>query len=263
MPWRNAVRCLILTGFLFAGALCAEPVSTTESAGDEVDPAVAVENGFYDALSRGQASEARKILEGALNDRSSASLVNIPQLMLALANFLSDAGDLGAAKPWYERLDTEFGMQIADEESQKTFHELISAKLDWITTGGKRPWARPDSQTLAREIARALAATDTRLLGELLAGVDVYVGWWQSELETTARDDLLSFLAKHRGSAITWSNQAEVASRAVDAEENVIYLNTHGWTEMEGGFTNVQFALHRIPAGWEWRGIVLGEAREP
>ncbi|HEY9068780.1 MAG TPA: hypothetical protein VIV61_00915 [Candidatus Ozemobacteraceae bacterium] len=263
MPCSIPLRFLILAGFLFTGIACAEPRAPADTASEDIDPTATVENGFYDALSRGQASEARTILEGALNDRVSTSLVNVPQLMLALANFLCDAGDLVAAKPWYERLDTEFGSQIADEESQKTFHELISAKLDWIRAGGKRPWARPDPKELGREIAAALTATDTSRLSSLLAGIDVYVGWWQSELETTAREDLLAFLAKHRGAATTWSNEAEVASRAAAPDENVIYLNTHGWTEMEGGFTNVQFALHRVPGGWEWRGIVLGETREP
>jgi len=257
-----AFRTLLLAGFIIAGSPCISPVSAQESA-EESDQTAVIENGFYDALSRGQASEAQGILNKALSDPSSTNLVNIPQLILALANHLCDIGDLARAKPWYERLDTEFGSQIADEENQKSFHELISGKLEWIKGGGKRPWARPDVMGLARELAAAVSATDTSRLEQLLARVDVYVGWWQSELESTPREDLLGFLGKHRGGRIVWSNEAELASRSVSAGDPVVYVNTHGWNVMEGGFTNVQLAIHRVPEGWEWRGIVLGETREP
>jgi len=262
MPVFCAFRNLLLAGFIIAGSPCVSPVFAQEFA-EEPDQTAVIENGFYDALSRGQASEAQALLNKAFNDRTSTNLVNIPQLMLALANHLCDIGDLAGAKPWYERLDKEFGSQIADEESQKTFHELITVKLEWINGGGKRPWARPDVIGLARELASAVAATDTFRLEQLLACVDVYVGWWQSELEPTSREDLLNFLGKHRGERIVWSNEGELASRSESAGDSVLYVNTHGWVEVEGGFTNVQLAIHRVPGGWEWRGIVLGETREP
>ncbi len=258
-PWRTAA----LAGAFAVGTAFLAPVFGQDAPDDPTqesqDVTTVIENGFYDALARGQASEAESILTGTLNDKTSTALVNIPQLMLALANHLCEIGDLEAARPWYERIDNEFGTQIADEDGQKTFRDVIQGKLEWIRSGGKRPWSRPDAVNLAREIVAAVAASGTSHLETLLAATDIYVGWWQSELEPTAREDLIAFLAKHREARISWSNEAEIASLSKKADEQVLYANTHGWTEMEGGFKNVQFAIHRIPGGWEWRGIVLGE----
>jgi len=258
--WRTAA----LVGAFAAGTAFLTPAlaqDVPEEAAEEAqDATTVIENGFYDALARGQASEAESILTGTMNDKTSTVLVNVPQLMLALANHLCESGDLEAARPWYERLEKEFGGQIADEDGQKTFRDLIQGKLEWIRGGGKRPWARPSAVELAREIMAAVAASGTTRLDTLLAVPDIYVGWWQSELEPTAREDLIAFLAKHREAGISWSNEAEIASLSEKADEKVLYANTHGWSEMEGGFRNVQFAIHRVPGGWEWRGIVLGEA---
>lgn len=244
------------TAFLAPGFAQDVPEDPTQ---ESQDATTVIENGFYDALARGQASEAESILTRTMNDKTSTVLVNVPQLMLALANHLCDTGDLEAARPWYERIEKEFGAQIADEDGQKTFRDVIRGKLDWIRGGGKRPWSRPDAADLAREIMSAVAASGTAQLETLLAATDIYVGWWQSELEPTAREDLIAFLAKHREAKIAWSNEAEIASISKKADEQVLYANTHGWSEMEGGFRNVQFAIHRVPGGWEWRGIVLGE----
>lgn len=241
-----------------APAFAQEPPE--EPTQESQDATTVIENGFYDALARGQASEAQSILKKTMDDKTSTALVNIPQLMLALANHLCENGDLEAARPWYERLENEFGAQIADEEGQKTFRDVIQGKLEWIRGGGKRPWSRCKAVDLSRELMTAIAASGTSQLETLLAATDIYVGWWQSELEPTAREDLLAFLAKHREARITWSNEAEIASLSEKADEQVVYANTHGWTEMEGGYRNVQFAIHRVPGGWEWRGIVLGEA---
>lgn len=264
MPVVMSLRTCVLAGIFVVGTAWVVPTFAQEPVEDFTqdpqDATTVIENGFYDALSRGQASEAETILTTTLNDKTSTALVNIPQLMLALANHLCESGNLEAARPWYERLEKEFGAQIADEESQKTFRDVMKGKLEWIRAGGKRPWARPNAASLASELMTAISASDTAQLESLLTGIDMYVGWWQSELEPTAREDLLAFLSKHKGARISWSNEAEVASRSETADEAVIYANTHGWVEMEGGFTNVQFAIHRIPEGWEWRGIVLGEA---
>lgn len=258
--WRTAaLASAFLAGTSFLTPAFAQQPSE-EPAQESQDATTAIENGFYDALARGQASEAESILSKTMNDKTSTLLVNIPQLMLALANNLCENGDLEAARPWYERLESEFGAQIADEDGQKTFRDVIKGKLEWIRGGGKRPWSRPKAVDLAREIMKAVAASGTSQLEALLAGTDIYVGWWQSELELTAREDLIAFLAKHREARITWSNETEIVSIGEKADEQVVYANTHGWSEMEGGFRNVQFAIHRVPGGWEWRGIVLGEA---
>ncbi|OQA05906.1 MAG: hypothetical protein BWY66_02175 [bacterium ADurb.Bin374] len=258
--WHTAA----LAGAFVAGTSFMAPAFAQEAPGEPMqesqDVTTAIENGFYDALARGQASEAESILTGTMNDKTSTVLVNVPQLMLALANHLCESGELEAARPWYERLEKEYGAQIADEEGQKTFRDVIKGKLEWIRGGGKRPWSRPKAVDLAREIMAAIAASGTSQLETLLAATDIYVGWWQSELEPTAREDLIAFLAKHREARISWSNEAEIASLGEKADEQVVYANTHGWSEMEGGFRNVQFAIHRVPGGWEWRGIVLGEA---
>lgn len=260
----TSLKTCALAGIFMAGTSCVVLAFALEAkedfAEDPQDATAIIENGFYDALARGQASEAETILNKTLNDKKSTVLVNIPQLILALANHLCENGNLEAARPWYELLEKKFGTQTADEESQKTFKEVINEKLQWIRGGGKRPWARTNVASLSRELMAAIATGDTAQLESLLSGTDIYVGWWQSELEPTAREDLLAFLSRHRGVRITWSNEAEIASHSSTSDEPVIYANTHGWIEMEGGFTNVQFALHRVPEGWEWRGIVLGEA---
>lgn len=261
---RRFWRAAALAGAFVAGSAFLAPAFSQNPPEDPTeesqDVTTVIENGFFDALARGQASEAESILTETMNDKTSTALVNVPQLMLALANHLCENGDLEAARPWYERLEKEFGAQIADEEGLKTFRDVIQGKLEWIRGGGKRPWSRPNPLDLAREIMAAVAASGTSQLDTLLAVPDIYVGWWQSELEPTAREDLIAFLAKHRESRIAWSNEAEIASLSKNADEQVLYANTHGWSEMEGGFRNVQFAIHRVPGGWEWRGIVLGEA---
>jgi len=118
------------------------------------------------------------------------------------------------------------------------------------------------SNGIVRSIMNSLSKETPRLLQLYWPESTYTVGWWQSELEPTAREDLLSFIEKHRNPNITWTNEASVASKALSIDDSVVYMNTHGWTNIEGGFTNVQFAIHRIPNGWEWRGIVFGESED-
>ncbi len=220
-----------------------------------------IENSFYEALYKGSASEAEGILEKAAKDKVGSDSNVIGQLMVALANHFCENGDFDRSKKWFERVEKDFGALRMEEENSRTFSDVVKSKLAWLRAGGKRTWLASDPVRLAEQLFSALEKKDQGSLEVTLSHVDVYVGWWQSELEPTSREELLGFIEKSRGEKVTWDNRDDLKKR-IQAGESVLFLNTHGWKDMDG-HTNIQFALHKVNNGWEWRGIVLGESPEP
>jgi len=114
-----------------------------------------------------------------------------------------------------------------------------------------------DARQLAEKLSAAVIKNDRAALMTMLTKVDPYVGEWQSEWEPCQGSELLDFLAKHWKAGITWDAR-DTFQKALTGQEKVLYLNTHGWVGLET-HKNIQFALQKVPQGWEWRGIVLGE----
>ncbi len=154
---------------------------------------------------------------------------------------------------------SSYGKNLADEENSITYESLVAEKIAWLRDGGKRDWADPDPLVLSKNIFDALSKSETQTLDKLLAKVDTYVGWWESEYEQTPRQVLLEHIQKYRTASLTWDNPEEFKT-GVKNGDKVLYLNTHGWQPMES-FKNIQFAIHANSEGWEWRGIVLGESK--
>ena len=216
-----------------------------------------LESLFYETLQTGTASQAEEVLTRFLAEPGPKDSYNVPQMFLSMGNHYSELSVPAKAEFWFEKLIAEYGSKFADEETKVTYKELISNKLTWLKSGGKRPWAQSDPTGLAKKISEALRAADVKSLDALLAQVDTYVGWWESEYEFTPRDGVLEHIRKYQQTDMKWVN-VEAFQNAIQSGEKTVYVNTHGWKDMEG-FKNIQFAIHQVPEGWEWRGIVLGE----
>ena len=221
---------------------------------------VDLEGAFYEALQVGNASQAEEILTRASIQASDTNqTIAVSQLIFTLASHYFEYGNKVAALKWYEKLVADYGKQLADEENNITYETLVAERVTWLRNGGKRDWASPDPLDLSNKIFDALMKSETQTLDKLLAKIDTYVGWWESEYEHTPRQVLLEHIQKYRTASLTWDNSEELKT-AVKNGEKVLYINTHGWQTMES-FKNIQFALHSIAEGWEWRGIVLGESK--
>lgn len=244
----------ILTAFLMAG-----PAIAQESASGTPEPPD-LESLFFETLHSGNATQAESILEKILTDKPGGNPdVSPASLLLALGNFFCDTGNNGRARFWLEKLTRDYGNQIGDDEAQTTYQAMVASKLAWLTSGGKRTWTQADPMALAQTITLALKDFNPKILGENLSILDTYVGWWESEYEFVPRESLIEHLQKNRDKEVSWVNQTEF-QKAVQGGEKLLYINTHGWKEMQG-YTNIQFALHQVPEGWEWRGIVFGESK--
>jgi hypothetical protein len=222
-----------------------------------------LQTAFYELLGTNDFVQADQRLEKIFAHPGKEALGDeLPHMLVALGNHLCETDDLTSAKKWLDRLDAEYGKRRADEEMQLTFHDLIKDKIAWIKDGGKREWVNPDARALADSILAALKSGTPADLEKSLAKVDTYVGWWESEYEPTTSASVLEHIKKYRQDAMTWVNPEDM-QKAIASGDRVLYMNTHGWLDMEGGFKNIQFGLHKVSSGWEWRGIVLGETTAP
>ncbi len=223
------------------------------------DPLGDLENRFFEALAGGQPGQAEYLLCSALDDgRLTGKDPAEANLLVALGNHYCEMGNVGSACFWLEGAMTRYGSCPMDETGEQTYGSALGAKIAWLKSGGVRSWAEKEPAVLARKIFQALGQADRKTLEGSLALFDVYLGWWQSELEPVTRDELLAFLDSHRGTSLSWVNESEVVASGSKGD-TVIYMNTRGWKDIEG-YSNIQFALHPLAGGgWEWRGIVLGE----
>jgi hypothetical protein len=250
---------MVMAGALALGGspLLAEPVGEVAPS-----PLEQLENRFFEALGGGQATAAESLLlEGLRNGLLTGKDPVEATLMVSLGNEMCELGLIASAAFWLKQVQTRFGNEPAGENSDQTWAQLLAPKIAWLEQGGHRTWVEPTAENLARKIFRALQPYDRTALDALLVPFDVYIGWWQSELEPVKRDELLSFLESHRAGLLTWVNEKHLPALPGGGEA-VVYLKTKGWSTPDG-YTTLQFALHQLAAGgWEWRGVVLGEEGE-
>ena len=241
------------TGEFPADLVADGPVGSeiTEASGNDL------ESQFHEQLLAGNAMAAEATLKSALATAANPLPVHIARMMWSMGSHYVEEDAVASAQYWLGRTLREGGSYAADEESGKTLASLAKPKLEWLQSGGRRPWTSPDPQQLAEKLSAAVIKNDGAALKALLTQVDPYVGEWQSEWESCQGTDLLEFLDKHWKPGITWDSR-DVFRTALAAKEPVLYLNTHGWKSLES-HANIQFALHKVAQGWEWRGIVLGE----
>lgn len=257
------VRFLVLLGPVLVVCVCLAgegfPVYGQEEAPAVPDPFGDLENRFFEALAGGQAGQAEELLRAALDDgRLTGTDPLEANLLVALGNHFCEAGNVGSACFWLEGAVTRYGSFAMDDSGEQTYGSALGAKIAWLKSGGVRSWVEKEPAVLARRLFQALSHSDKKTLEGSLALFDIYLGWWQSELEPVTREELLAFLESHRGNTLSWANEPEVVAQGPKGD-TVIYMNTRGWKDIEG-YSNIQFALHPVAAGgWEWRGIVLGE----
>lgn len=214
---------------------------------------------FHEHLLADKSKEADAVLRSALATAAKPLPVHLARMMMAMGNQYAEEGVIASAQFWLDRAVREGGSHQADEESGKTIASLIQPRLAWLKSGGQRPWCDPDPKQLAEKLSAAVIKNDRAALTKMLTQVEPYVGEWQSEWEPCQVAELLDFLGKHWKAGITWAPPArEAFQKALAAKEKVLYINTSGWVNLEN-HKNIQFALQKVPQGWEWRGIVLGE----
>ncbi len=225
-------------------------------------PLEQLENRFFEALGGGQATAAEALLlESMRNGLLSGQDPVEATLMVSVGNEMGELGMVASAAFWLKQVQQRFGDTPAGENSDQTWAQLLAPKIAWLEQGGRRTWVESTAERLARKIFQGLQPYDRSSLDGLLVPFDVYIGWWQSELEPVKREELLAFLESNRAGPLTWVDEKKLAAPAGDGEA-VVYLKTKGWSTPDG-YSTLQFALHPLTGGgWEWRGVVLGEEGE-
>jgi tetratricopeptide (TPR) repeat protein len=201
----------------------------------------------YERLGRGE--EAVEALQRIADSHPEGRSVAF--LYYRAAQIAEAAGRLEDAAAWYERASA-----APDEprETQVSIPDLARRNAERLRSN--RSWMRPEPETLAKELARALEAGNADLLRELASPTHFSLGVLNGERVFVDRDKLLDLLAEELR-----RSRVRTDPFALEGSGEKRYLATEGW---HGSFlvNRVVVLLSRTLGGWEWSGVALTQFPE-
>lgn len=127
--------------------------------------------------------------------------------------------------------------------------DVAKRSLDWLRRA--TDWTRPDVETLARDLSRAITSGDRTMLAEMASRSFFRVGTMGSEFRFVDVDDALAVIGDDLADSTVTCDYTNVSGSGGKS-----YLASAGWhgRVLVG---RVMLVLSRLSGRWEWSGVVL------